>query len=163
MDYSDLKDVSGSQRCYNGSNELPVSVSHSLIVEAGAIDVLDRISRRASKVFGLAQEHSSHAQLLQYTHTHDSGAGVGYARHTDCVLDPSSDQREFTLLVYLNDVPFGGGTLFNHLNLTIQPERGMAVVFNSLYHGLCNVRSTHTAMPLLHTGRKSGMSCSLKL
>ncbi|PNH11609.1 hypothetical protein TSOC_001536, partial [Tetrabaena socialis] len=37
-------------------------------------------------------------------------------------------QRHATLLVYLNDVPQGGATRFDHLGLAVQPSRGKALL-----------------------------------
>lgn len=38
-------------------------------------------------------------------------------------------QRQATLLVYLNDVPTGGTTHFDRLDVSIQPECGKALLF----------------------------------
>jgi collagen type III alpha len=38
-------------------------------------------------------------------------------------------QRAATLLVYLNDVPAGGATRFEHLGLAVSPRQGMALLF----------------------------------
>lgn len=55
-------------------------------------------------------------------------------------------QRRATVLVYLNDVKEGGETRFDALDLSIRPERGMALVFfPSFSNGVPDVRTIHTA------------------
>lgn len=55
-------------------------------------------------------------------------------------------QRRATVLVYLNDVQEGGETRFDALDLAVNPEKGMALVFfPSFSNGVPDVRTVHTA------------------
>ncbi|KAL3152904.1 hypothetical protein ABBQ38_012210 [Trebouxia sp. C0009 RCD-2024] len=55
-------------------------------------------------------------------------------------------QRQATLLVYLNDVPTGGTTHFNRLDVSIQPECGKALLFFPAFaDGTPDPRTVHTA------------------
>merc|ERR1712187_568602 len=47
----------------------------------------------------------------------------------------SGYQRRATLLVYLNDVPEGGETSFDHLGVSIQPVAGQALLFFPAFAG----------------------------
>jgi prolyl 4-hydroxylase len=40
--------------------------------------------------------------------------------------------REYTLLIYLNDVEEGGETVFPYLNLEIKPQKGKGILFRTL-------------------------------
>lgn len=44
-------------------------------------------------------------------------------------------QRTWTFIIYLNDVEKGGHTDFKHSNLSIKPEKGMALVWYNLQEG----------------------------
>ena len=39
--------------------------------------------------------------------------------------------RAFTLLIYLNDVPDGGETVFTKLNVSVAPRKGAAVLWSA--------------------------------
>lgn len=59
-------------------------------------------------------------------------------------------QRVATVLVYLNDVPYGGATSFPALNLQVQPRRGMALVFfPATVDGLLDRNALHAALPAM--------------
>jgi len=54
--------------------------------------------------------------------------------------------RHATLLLYLNNVPSGGVTRFDHLDLSVQPRRGRALIFfPSFADGTPDARTLHTA------------------
>ena len=58
--------------------------------------------------------------------------------------------RTWTFMIYLNEVPDGGGTRFTHLSHTFQPKKGMAVVWNNLLaDGRQNPHTLHSGMPVL--------------
>lgn len=61
-----------------------------------------------------------------------------------------SDQRSWTLMIYLNDVEEGGGTLFTNLNLRIKPEKGTAILWNNLDSDMCrNNKTLHMGEPVI--------------
>ncbi len=89
-------------------------------------------SEKISKLTGQPILNQEPAQVCRYTH------GQYYRSHHDAfdlATEPgkacykTGGQRIGTVLVYLNDVPQGGGTHFDHLSLTVTPSRGKALVF----------------------------------
>lgn len=58
-----------------------------------------------------------------------------------------SGQRTWTLMIYLNDVPAGGGTRFLHLDKIVQPERGKLLAWNNRRpDGSVNPATVHHGM-----------------
>ena len=61
--------------------------------------------------------------------------GAVFATHNDASPTLGSEwadlggQRVVTAITYLNDCPNGGGTRFDRLGITVQPQRGMTLVF----------------------------------
>ena len=54
------------------------------------------------------------------------------------------NNRIYTVLIYLNDVKTGGKTIFNTLDLSIQPKLGSALVFSpSLLNKEADMRLIH--------------------
>jgi hypothetical protein len=64
-------------------------------------------------------------QMLKY----DAGTGY-YVNHIDSV---PNNPRIFSMLIYLNDVDFGGETYFDKIDLTVKPNIGNLVIFPSDY------------------------------
>ena len=59
--------------------------------------------------------------------------------------------RVLTLFLYLNDVPAGGGTRFDNLNITVMPKAGKAVLWPSVLDDKPNEidsRTHHQALPV---------------
>jgi hypothetical protein len=64
--------------------------------------------------------------------------------------------------MYLNDVPEGGGTRFNNLDLTVKPKKGAALIWPSVQDQRPHdkdERTMHEAMPVIE-GVKYGTYCS---
>jgi len=56
-------------------------------------------------------------------------------------------QRAATLLLYLNDVAYGGRTQFEHLGIAVPPKKGRALLFFPAFaDGRPDPRTLHTAM-----------------
>ena len=88
-----------------------------------------------AKVSALTNKPVTHMETPQVCHYE---AGAYYHAHHDAVDLQSSigqlwvangGQRLITVLIYINDVPRGGKTLFNELNLYSLPIKGTALVF----------------------------------
>jgi collagen type III alpha len=66
-------------------------------------------------------------------------AGQHFLSHEDgfpsAIALDKGYQRRATLLVYLNDVPQGGATQFDHLGFGVQPQRGKALLFFPSFSG----------------------------
>ena len=56
-----------------------------------------------------------------------------------------------TVYLYLNDVPAGGGTNFDKLDLTVMPKRGRALLWPSVFDKQPNMKdksTSHQALPV---------------
>lgn len=95
-------------------------------------DAIARIDRRVSALMGWPLAHGEGLQLLRYR------PGCASSPHHDFLVPQNpanrasiarSGQRVSTLVMYLNDVPAGGATVFPGLGLHVTPRRGNAVHF----------------------------------
>lgn len=79
----------------------------------------------------------------------------GYKSHTDCTVGSSElRDRYATALVYLQDVPEGGETIFTKLKIKVRPQQGRLIVWNNMNsRGECDPTSIHEAAPVIK-GRK---------
>jgi len=76
--------------------------------------------------------------------------GEYFKAHEDAfpisIAEEKGYQRRATVLVYLNDVPSGGCTRFEHLELDVKPEKGKCLVFfPSTVAAMPDPRTLHTA------------------
>ena len=110
------------------------------------------IDKKIYDALGIPQEFSEVTQLQKYE------IGQEFKQHTD-YFKPNTKEfemngltngnRTWTFMIYLNNVPRGGGTHFYAINKTIIPRRGMAVVWNSLYpNGEVNPDTLHSGLPI---------------
>ena len=61
-----------------------------------------------------------------------------------------TNNRISTLIMYLNDVEEGGETIFPSLNLSIKPQKGMAVYFEYFYNDQAvNELTLHGGSPVI--------------
>eukprot|EP00934_Nitzschia_sp_Nitz4_P008535 Nitzschia sp. Nitz4//scaffold47_size129522//15865//17730//NITZ4_003537-RA/size129522-snap-gene-0.192-mRNA-1//-1//CDS//3329552758//8525//frame0 len=110
-----------------------------------AVAVIERLS----EVTGIDETNSEYLQMLRYE------VGQRYNAHHDLIEHQVNRQqgvRILTLYMYLNDVEEGGGTKFNRLDLTVQPKRGRAVLWPSVFNDDPNKkdsRTIHEALPVL--------------
>ncbi len=112
-----------------------------------------QIDRRISALMNCPIENGEGLQVLRY------GPAAKNQPHFDFLVPgheanraslARSGQRISTLVVYLNDVPDGGETVFPELGLAVTPRQGHAVYFeyaNSL--GQVDLRSVHAGAPVL--------------
>ena len=88
------------------------------------------IEDRMYNLTHIPMDNSEYFQLLRYEQ------GQFYKEHHDCI-DEEADRRQgvriLTIFLYLNDVNDGGGTNFPYLNITVQPVRGRAVLWPSVF------------------------------
>jgi prolyl 4-hydroxylase len=112
---------------------------------------------RMSYMTGIPYGNAEYLQILKYdTHQY-------YKVHHDATLDSlhqPAGLRILTFFVYLNDVEEGGGTHFPHLNLTVTPRRGRAVVWPSVLNddpNALDLRTEHEALPVVR-GHKFGIN-----
>lgn len=93
-------------------------------------DVVTRVEKRVSQIMNIPVEHGEGLQILNYK------PGQEYKAHFDffsASARPVKNPRISTLVMYLNDVEEGGETYFPKLNLSVSPQKGMAVYFEYFY------------------------------
>ena len=111
--------------------------------------------QKVSLLTGKPVEHCELPQVGRYLPSQQ------YLQHFDAFDVSNEDgirfaqnggQRTVTVLVYLNDVNQGGHTWFPNLNLSVQPKRGMALIFfPSTVDGLLDKNALHAAKPAIDT------------
>lgn len=117
-------------------------------------EVIAGVCERISKLAGLPLENAESLQLIHYDHAQE------YAPHFDGWDADSEDgqrcmsrggQRLVTGLLYLNDVPTGGGTSFPNLQLEVQARKGRLLLFHNCVPGgtVRHPNSLHGGMPVL--------------
>ena len=109
-------------------NEL--RTSSSMFLEESENEIVAGIEKRISSIMNIPIEHGEGIQILQYT------PGQEYKAHHDFFSSSSkvaNNNRISTLIMYLNDVEEGGETYFPKLNLSVSPQKGMAVYFEYFY------------------------------
>ena len=117
-------------------------------------DFIARLDRRIAQVMNWPIENGEGLQILHYN------VGGEYRAHFDYFPpeDPGSQahiarggQRVSTMVMYLNDVPGGGETVFPTLDLSVTARKGSAVYFeycNS--RGQIDPQSLHGGLPVTH-------------
>ncbi|MFD1739564.1 2OG-Fe(II) oxygenase [Bacillus salitolerans] len=109
-------------------NEL--RTSSSTFLPEGESDVVTRVEKRISQIMNIPVEHGEGLQVLNYQINQE------YKAHYDFFTSKSNvvnNPRISTLVMYLNDVEYGGETYFPHLKLAVSPQKGMAVYFEYFY------------------------------
>jgi prolyl 4-hydroxylase len=120
--------------------------SSGMFFHEGENDVVTRIEKRLSQIMNIPVEHGEGLQILNYK------IGQEYKAHFDFFSSankPVSNPRISTLVMYLNDVEHGGETFFPKQNLSVSPQKGMAVYFEYFYddHAL-NELTLHGGAPV---------------
>lgn len=108
-----------------------------------------RVMERIENITGIPEANSENLQLLRYEKTQF------YQTHNDFIpyqVERQCGPRILTFYMYLNDVEEGGGTNFPHLDLTVTPKRGRAVMWPSVLDENPNQqdsRTNHQAMKVI--------------
>ena len=109
--------------------------------------ILARVEKRVSAIMGIPIEHGEGLYILNYR------PGQEYKEHLDYFAPTSKaakNNRISTLVLYLNDVEEGGTTFFPKLNLTVCPQKGMAVYFEYFYNDpILNELTLHAGTPVV--------------
>ncbi len=116
--------------------------------------VIEELSLRIAEVVGIGLEYAESLQVIHYSENEQ------YAPHYDA-WDRATErgqrcmakggQRMVTCLLYLSDVPEGGGTSFPNLDMEIRAKKGRMLLFHNCKQG-STVRhpdSLHGGMPVL--------------
>ncbi|CAB4032495.1 probable prolyl 4-hydroxylase 10, partial [Paramuricea clavata] len=115
-----------------------LNISSSVLVPRGENHDVDALESNIQDMIKLPRTNAYHTQLVKYE------AKSEYKAHTDCHHIPND--RMATIIIYLTDVDEGGETVFPFLNISIKPQRGMAVVWRNLDDdGKCDESTTHVA------------------
>lgn len=98
-------------------------------------DLVKSISEKVRKLTNTKNQHQEHLQVVNYQ------AGGFFSPHYDACegtptycerMNGSEGPRYLTVLVYLNDGFEGGETVFPKINKTVKPQKGKAVIFQSV-------------------------------
>ena len=131
-------------------NEMRTS-SSSMYFQDKENDLITKIEKRVSSIMNVPVEHGDGLQILKYT------PGQEYKAHFDFFASSSKaakNNRISTIVMYLNDVEQGGETFFPKLNLSVSPQKGMAVYFEYFYNDqTINEQTLHGGAPVI-TGEK---------
>ena len=125
--------------------------SSSMFFQESENEIVTRVEKRISSIMSIPIEHGEGLQILKYT------PGQEYKAHYDFFSSTSkiaNNNRISTLIMYLNDVEQGGETFFPKLNLSVTPQKGMAVYFEYFYNDEdLNKLTLHGGAPVI-TGEK---------
>ena len=126
--------------------------------DLGIIDdnFIEEIDRRICKTLGINISYSEIMQGQYYIENQEFKAHTDYFEGDAYEEFASNEgQRTYTFMVYLNDVDKGGETDFMNIDEKIQPQQGMAVIWNNLNpDGSINQNTMHQAHPVV-IGHKS--------
>lgn len=128
--------------------------SDGCMMQRGEIEIATRVEARLAHIANWPVERGEGLQLLRY------GVGAEYKPHFDwfdngvpgqAKLFGTAGQRTATIVMYLNDVEAGGGTLFPELGLEVAPRKGGAVFFTNVTpEGNPDRLSLHGGSPVIH-------------
>lgn len=117
----------------SGGNEVhEARTSHGMFFQRAENELCHRVERRIASLVGWPLENGEGLQVLRYS------PGAQYKPHYDYfdVAAPGTasilargGQRVGTIVIYLNTVPGGGGTVFPELQMEVSPIKGNAVFF----------------------------------
>lgn len=127
-------------------------ISQGTYFERGASPVVTTIEQRLARLSGLPELNGEGLQILYYK------VNGEYRPHYD-YFDPAisgsalqleqGGQRIVTIIMYLNNVENGGGTIFPELDLEFLPEKGAALMFSSITReGALQPQSLHGGSPV---------------
>lgn len=129
----------------------PDRTSQGMFYTRGQTPVVARLETRIARLLHWPEENGEGLQVLNYL------PGAQYKAHHDYFnpKEPSSaailqrgGQRVGTLIIYLNDVPAGGGTYFPESQLRFYPRKGNAVFF-AYPHPEIQTLTLHAGDPVL--------------
>lgn len=93
-------------------------------------EIETKCSQMAKKLTNTNDHNLESMQIVYYT------IGGYFNPHHDATKNTNVKtivtSREYTLLIYLNDVEKGGETVFPYLNLEIKPKKGKGILFRTL-------------------------------
>jgi prolyl 4-hydroxylase len=150
---SKLKRSEVIDRATGGNQVSLVRTSEGAHFELGENAVVQALEKRIAALTGSPVENGEPLQILHY------GVGGEYLAHHDYFdpADPGSKthldrggQRIATMVLYLNDVPLGGGTGFPEIEMTVRARKGSCVYFEYCnQHNQLDNRLLHAGLPVV--------------
>ncbi len=126
--------------------QVPHPVRNSAGMNFGPADedlVIHAINRRIAAATGTDVASGEPLHILRYS------PGQQYKPHVDA-LPGADNQRESTMLLYLNSEYAGGETVFTELGITVRGNEGDALLFrNTTLDGRGDDRTRHAGLPVL--------------
>ncbi|XP_055381324.1 prolyl 4-hydroxylase subunit alpha-1-like [Condylostylus longicornis] len=127
------------------------------------------LNQRLNDMTGMTMETSEAFQMMNY------GIGGHYDLHSDDLNEPSEENdfqpfsyyewgnRISTVLFYLSDVQYGGGTIWPKINVIAYPRKGTAAFWYNLRHdGQPDFKSQHAACPVILGSKWVCVCCCLQ-
>lgn len=135
-------------------NETDKAYRTSKTCDLGLMDnaFVREIDEKIARTLGINLSYSEAIQGQRYE------VGQEFKQHTD-YFEPGTQEymehaikqgnRTWTFMIYLNEVPKGGGTRFFGINQTFYPKPGRALVWNNLLaNGAPNPHTMHSGEPV---------------
>jgi prolyl 4-hydroxylase len=153
---------SGGSRPDKSRTSWTAHIGKQLINKNNKDQILMNIYERAGRICNKSSKNIEPIQLVRYT------PGQFFKSHYD-YLDTNNKiykenvekngQREFTLFVYINDVPdgVGGETHFKKINKTFKGKKGQAIVWKNMKDGKVDPLTLHSGTELTK-GVKYGLN-----
>jgi prolyl 4-hydroxylase len=136
---------------YSGQRRLaPGRTSKNAFYSLGETALVERIEKRIAEITEHPVINGEGLQVLNY------GIGEEYKAHFDFfpsgqIQKENGGQRIATFLMYLNDVEFGGETIFPKAGLSVVPKKGTAVYFHyGNSEGQADRLSVHSSIPIVN-------------
>jgi len=132
----------------SGYEENATRTSTSAQILRGENDKIKAIESKAAQLLNVSVDYLESLQVVRYLPGEKFDAHHDYFHVGSINYDSemANGQRQYTILIYLNDVIDGSGsTFFPEANLQIQPKMGLAVWWNNLQaNGEENPRTLHS-------------------
>lgn len=139
--------VVGDNRDNNDVYDTNTRNSLTAWLEKNKYQVDIKISNLATFLTKRPTENFENLQVLYYP------LGGFFSPHYDATemnSDSNTKYREYTLIIYLNNVEEGGETSFPKINVDVKPEKGKVVLFRTLDdNNLIIPESLHQGKPIL--------------
>lgn len=121
-------------------------------------DITLLVAQRIAKIVGIPLENAESFQMIHYAqeqHYRPHYDAYDLSTETGQRCCKMGGQRLVTALVYLNDVPEGGGTIFPNKSVEIEARLGRMAIFHNTLPGTDNKHpdSLHGGEPVI-TGEK---------
>jgi len=114
---------------------IPNRTSAGVWFQRGEDAFIDRLEQRIASLMNWPLEHGEGLQVMHYQTSGEYRPHFDYfppEQTGSAVHTASGGQRVATLIMYLNDVPDGGETIFPDAGISVVPRQGGAVYFRYL-------------------------------